>query len=462
AVEVATACVKRAGLTGAIDLRVADVRDLERPAGGAAGLVVANPPYGERIGSESDLSGLYASFGARIRQHFAGWRVAMIASDDALLAATGLALTERHEVYNGRIPASVDLFDVAGGPPGAGRGARAGSGSIPTQQPASADDSMFANRLRKNAKRLGKWARKGNVSCYRVYDADMPEYAVAVDRYEGAGPDAGRIFAHVAEYAPPRDVDEAAATRRLSEVMEAVPRVLGCDPGDVHLKVRRRQKGETQYERVSERGVFNTVSEDGLFLSVNFTDYLDTGLFLDHRTTRRMVREKARGKRFLNLFAYTGAVTVHAAAGGAASTLSVDMSQTYLDWARRNMHANGFAAESHTYTREDITSWLGTPAAREVGPFDLIFLDPPTFSSSKRMEGTLDIQRDHVALLRAAAELLAPGGTLLFSNNFRKFKLDESALAPAGLLARDITAETIPEDFARNPRIHSAWEIVRG
>jgi len=244
--------------------------------------------------------------------------------------------------------------------------------------------------------------------------------------------------------------------------MEAVPRVLGSDPADVHLKVRRKQRGDAQYGRVSERGVFNTVNEDGLFFSVNFTDYLDTGLFLDHRMIRRMVRDSARGARFLNLFAYTGAATVHAAAGGAASTLTVDMSQTYLDWAKRNMSSNGFTAASHAYAREDIMTWLSSPAAREAGPFDLIFLDPPTFSSSKRMEGTLDIQRDHAELLRATAALLAPGGTLLFSNNFRKFKLDDAALVQAGLIAREITADTIPEDYARNPRIHSAWKVVRG
>lgn len=471
AVSIATACVKRAGLAERVTVVQADALEGAPPGGAAAGLVVVNPPYGERLGEGTDIQGLYRSFGARMRAHFAGWRVAMIASDDALVAASGLPLVARHEVYNGRIPASVSVFEPGGGSAGrpvrpvAGAASstpgRAGS-AVVQQTDAGVPDSMFANRLRKNAKRLGKWARREGVTCFRLYDADMPEYAVAIDRYEGAAADEGRVFAHVAEYAPPADIEPASAQRRLSEVMEAVPRVLGLDPADVHLKVRRRQKGSAQYGRHDARAVFNTVAEDGLLFEVNFTDYLDTGLFLDHRITRRMVHELAPGARFLNLFAYTGAVTVFAAAGHAASSLTVDMSQTYLDWAKRNMAANGFTARAHAYLREDVLAWLDSSAAAAAGPFELIFLDPPTFSASKRMDATFDVQRDHVRLIGLSAALLASGGTLLFSNNFRKFRLDQAALSSAGLIAEEITKETIPEDFARNPRVHSAWRITRG
>ncbi|MDZ4177849.1 MAG: bifunctional 23S rRNA (guanine(2069)-N(7))-methyltransferase RlmK/23S rRNA (guanine(2445)-N(2))-methyltransferase RlmL, partial [Coriobacteriia bacterium] len=450
AIEVATACIARAGLAGSVEVRLADLRSLQPPVSQGTdplppGLIVANPPYGERIGQGEDLAALYGALGTRAREQFPGYGFALITSDDALAEAVRLPLESTHRVYNGRVPAAVRLFRVP-------------RRSVAVEVSA---DSMFANRLRKNVRHIGKWARRTATTCYRVYDADMPEYAVAVDRYAGAGPDEGRIWAHVAEYAPPREIDPVAAERRLAEVMAAVPAVLGISPDDVHLKVRTRQKGDAQYERFAARGVFSIVAEDGLLFEVNLTDYLDTGLFLDHRITRGMIREMAEGARFLNLFAYTGAATVHAAAGGARSTLTVDLSATYLEWADHNMALNGFTGPAHVRHRADVLEWIGSSEARDAGPFDLIFCDPPTFSTSKRMESTLDVQRDHAGMLVALEALLAPGGTIVFSNNFRRFRMDHGALSRAGLVATDITAATIPQDFARNPKIHTTWNVTR-
>ncbi len=453
AVSIARECVRRAGLTGRVAIESGDVREAIAPDGMHDGLIAINPPYGERLGNPDDLRSLYAGLGMTVRRSFPGWRVAMIASDERLVSATALPILGRHEVMNGRIPAAVYLLK---GPVVKARVAQQSRDAA-----GSAADAMFANRVRKNLKRLGQWARRSGVSCYRVYDADMPEYAVAIDLYEGAGPDEGRLWAHVAEYAPPRDVDPLAAQGRLDEVMSVVPEVLGIDSSDVFLKVRRRQKGDAQYERQDVRGTPHLVAEDGLLFEVNLEEYLDTGLFLDHRLTRRMLRQMSPGARVLNLFAYTGAASVYAAAGGAASTLTVDMSSTYLEWAGRNMERNGFTGARHAMIREDVLGWICGRDARVAGPFDLIFCDPPTFSSSKRMDATLDIQRDHVSLLSSVADLLAPGGTIVFSNNFRRFKMDSTALASIGLSAEDITAETIPEDFARNPRIHNTWRIAR-
>ena len=446
AIAVARACVARAGLSGHVTVTKAEARTIAPPPGAAAGLVALNPPYGERLGDRAQLRGLYAGVGSRLREAFAGWQVAMIATDRELVAATGLVTEREHEVYNGRIPAFVAVLSTTAAPA--------------TAVPATIRvDSMFANRLRKNLKARHKWAGREGITCYRLYDADMPEYAVAIDVYAGAGPDEGRTWAHVAEYAPPRSVDAADATRRLDEVMETLPHVLGIPPDDVFLKVRKRQKGTAQYERLDSSASLNTVAEDGLLYLVNFTDYLDTGLFLDHRTTRRMIRDAAKGTRFLNLFAYTGTASVCAAAGGAASTLTVDLSKTYSAWAERNIALNGFDGEPHRHIQADVLTWLKTSAAAKAGPFDLVFLDPPTFSNSKRMSGSFDVQRDHVALVRAAMALLSPGGTLLFSNNMRDFEADLEALADFDV--RDITAATIPPDFERNPRIHNAWRIAR-
>lgn len=306
--------------------------------------------------------------------------------------------------------------------------------------------SAFANRLKKNLQHLQKWARRENVDCFRVYDRDIPEYAVAVDFYAGR-------FAHVQEYAAPGKVDAEAAERRLAQIRAEIPGVLSIAPENVFLKTRRRQKGENQYDRLAATGRFHEVAEAPARLLVNFTDYLDTGLFLDHRPIRRWLGENSRGKRFLNLFAYTGAATVHAALGGALSTTTIDMSPTYLHWAERNMALNGLVAGAHARIRADCLQWLN----RARGSYDLIFMDPPTFSNSRRMQGVLDVQRDHVFLIRRAAVLLAPGGILVFSNNYRGFRLDRDRLGD--LAIEDISRETIPPDFTRNPHIHVCYRI---
>lgn len=309
---------------------------------------------------------------------------------------------------------------------------------------------MLANRLRKNLRHLGKWARREGVTCYRVYDADLPEYAVAVDLYGG--------WVHVQEYEAPPSVDPILAQRRLADAMAVIPDALGRPTDRVVLKIRRRQKGLAQYERQATTGRFHEVHEGGLRFLVNLTDYLDTGLFLDHRPTRALIQSAVRGGRFLNLFAYTGTASVYAAAGEAASTTTVDMSSVYLDWARRNMGLNGFGeGRTHRFIRADCLAWLAVPHPER---YQVIFVDPPTFSNSKRMgEATFDVQRDHAVLLRSVARLLARDGLILFSNNFRHFKMHRSALPD--LSAEDITLSTIPPDFQRNPRIHNCWRLTR-
>lgn len=465
AVDLANECVRRAGLERYVRISRGDALAVSPPEGagrpedGVFGLLAMNPPYGQRLKSDEDPGELYALLGARAREAFAGYRLAMIAPEAAPAGMIGLPAAASHDFYNGRIPAKVHIFELPR------PAALSDVGPVASPDFAagafSAAESAFANRLRKNMKHLRSWARRSGVSCYRLYDADMPEYAVSVDRYEGAGPDAGRVWACVAEYAPPRTIDPVAAERRLAEVVAVVPEVLGIDERDVFVKVRKKQSGRSQYERMGERQAYFTVAEGGLLFLVNLSDYLDTGLFLDHRMTREMLRENSPGKRFLNLFSYTGTASVYAASGGAAATVSVDMSATYLKWAERNMAANGFTGDEHVRIRADVLAWLSSAAARSLAPFDLIFCDPPTFSNSKRMEESFDVQRDHIKVLAAASELLAPGGVIVFSNNMRKFRMDLPALERAKLLAGNITAETIPKDFERNKRIHNVWRISR-
>ncbi len=317
----------------------------------------------------------------------------------------------------------------------------------------SAGAQMFANRLKKNRKHLSRWLNREGIHCYRLYDADIPEYALAVDVYDGA-----QRWVHVQEYAAPDSVDRNRAEQRLHEALRVITEVLEVDEAKLFLKIRRQQKGRDQYEKVAARGRFHEVIEAGNRFLVNFEDYLDTGLFLDHRLTRGMLGELANGRRFLNLFAYTGSATVHAARGGAESTTTVDMSGTYLGWAKRNMALNGFTGEQHRYVQADCLQWLDKAVWRQE-KYGLIFLDPPSFSTSKRMDRTFDVQRDHVGVLRKTAQLLQADGVLIFSNNLRRFKLDRDALGE--LLIDDISRQTLPRDFERNPRIHNCWRIRR-
>ena len=458
AIAIAVTCAKRAGFGNAITLETRDLAGLTAPAGSHPGLVVTNPPYGVRLGESEALVPLYAELGERLLAGFDGWQAAVLTNDEALARAIGLRSHAAHTLYNGAIETKLYRFEVSAG------SARADVRKAPAARSQGAE--MFANRLRKKTRHLGKWARREGVTCYRVYDADLPEYAVAVDLYQGAGAHEGRRFAHVAEYAPPPSVDPDLAQGRLIEAVEVVAEVLEVEPADVALKVRKRQRGSAQYERQAVRGEWVEVAEGGLRFLVNLHDYLDTGLFLDHRPVRAMVRDLASKQRVCNLFAYSGAASVYALAGGASYVATVDLSATYLDWAKRNTALNGYPeGPTNRFFRSDVLRWLSDERRRiEEGRarrYGLVFCDPPTFSTSKSMgERTFDVQRDHVALIRDAAALLEPDGVLVFSTNLRTFKLDEGALD--GLAIVDITAETIPPDFERTPRIHHCFVVRRG
>jgi 23S rRNA (guanine2445-N2)-methyltransferase / 23S rRNA (guanine2069-N7)-methyltransferase len=419
------------------------------------GLLAVNPPYGERIGQTEELRALYALLGERLRADYVGWEAAVFTGNFGLGRELGIRARRTHRMMNGPIecrllrlsidPASFERMREPGRPPPVdAEAARARPGA-----------QMFANRLRKNLDRAAAWARREEISCYRVYDADMPEYAFAIDLYQSDPAGSAGRWLYVQEYAPPATVDPAKAKARRGEAISVLPEVTGLAMEAIYWRTRRPQKGGAQYEAIAEVGERVVVEEGGLRFLVNFTDYLDTGLFLDHRLTRARLRGLAKGQRFLNLFCYTGTATVHAAAGGAASTTSVDMSRTYLDWAKRNMAVNALAG-MHEFIQEDCLAWL---AESRGGPWDLIFVDPPTFSNSKRMDREFDVQRDHADLIRAALRLLAPGGLLLFSTNFRKFRLDGEALAD--LEIRDISRSTISRDFERDTRIHHCFEIRR-
>lgn len=446
-VRIALNNLERAGLAGRVHFERRDIDSAAPGRGTDRGLVVMNPPYGERLGADSDLPALYARIGAMLRERFPGWRAAVFTGNPDLGKHMGLRARRTHSLFNGPIECRLLHFEVTQDWFVANR---------PRPLPAaerSPGAVMLANRLAKNLKHLAKWRRREDVTCYRLYDADLPEYALAVDVYEGE-----RRFVHAQEYQAPATVDPRQARLRLREALGVVQEALAVPDDQMFFKVRRQQKGKAQYERLADSGHFHEVREGDCRLLVNFEDYLDTGLFLDHRPTRRMIGELARGRRFLNLFAYTGAASVHAARGGALSTTSVDLSRTYLDWAARNLALNGFAPPWAELIQADCLQWVRDNAGRR--RFGLVFLDPPTFSTSKRMDGTFDVQRDHVDLIRATLELLEPDGILIFSNNLRRFRMAAGDLP--GVRVTDLSRATLPLDFERNPRIHNCWRIERG
>lgn len=339
---------------------------------------------------------------------------------------------------------------------------------------------QFAARLAKVSKQRRKWARREDVSCYRIYDADLPDYAVSIDLFEGSETP-GR-WLQIYEYAPPKDIDQTKAQARLLDVMAIASQLLDVRPQDTFVRVRTKARGGSQYADEARhtgrqrpgRGRAgrpalppgaHLIDEGGLTFEVNFSERLDCGIFLDHRDTRAMLREMAKqtkgSKRFLNLFAYTGTGTCYAADGGARYTTTVDLSAPSLDWARRNMERNGFNGPEHEFVQADVLAWVSEQRHTK-NRWDLVFCDVPTFSNSSRMrKASFDVQRDHAELLIGVSRLLTREGTCVFSCNLRTFKIDEEALAKAGVAAEDITPQTIPEDFSRNQRIHRCYLIRR-
>jgi 23S rRNA (guanine2445-N2)-methyltransferase / 23S rRNA (guanine2069-N7)-methyltransferase len=524
AVDVALACVRRAGLQDVVTVRRASLGELRSPA--PRGLVVANLPYGERLGRRDEAEALTAALGERLRREFPGWRAALLTGGPQQARAAGLDIKRETTLRNGPIEVTLAFAEVSADARGSaaasgGRGAvrddadHAGAEereAAPVSDERSARAAarsghgtgmlgggaeQFANRLRKNVRRLGRQLRREDITCYRVYDADLPEFNLVVDVYGD--------WVHVQEYAAPGEIDPAKAERRLEDAVAVVGAELDVPPDHVVMKQRRRQRGTAQYERRERSGDFLSVSEDDLAYLVNLRDYLDTGLFIDQRLTRRLVRSLAGGRRFLNLFAYTGTMTVNALAGGSPSSTTVDLSSTYLEWAGKNLEANGFKAalersqegqagprpderrpadgrpagarassgqqrrpaqrpaadavqSPNRLVQADCLRWL----AEAEGQYDLIWLDPPTFSNSKRMgRATFDVQRDHPDLLRLTARrLLAPGGVLLFATNRRGFHLERADLT--GLTVTDLSRATLPFDCTRAANRHHVFRLEHG
>ncbi|WP_318503525.1 bifunctional 23S rRNA (guanine(2069)-N(7))-methyltransferase RlmK/23S rRNA (guanine(2445)-N(2))-methyltransferase RlmL [Photobacterium leiognathi] len=432
----------RAGVKELIDFEYGDATQLVRPEGFETGVILCNPPYGERLGTTPELISLYKEFGNRLKLAFTGSVAAIYSSSNELLSCMRMRADKQFKLRNGALDCVLKTYLITAGSVQKEEGQAEG---VIVQEEVAPD---FANRLKKNIAKLGKWAKREGIECYRIYDADIPNYNAAIDKYKD--------YIIIQEYAAPKSVSEELARRRIMDILRATIEVTGVESNKVILKVRERQKGKSQYQKLSSAERHMVVEEYGVELKVNLYDYLDTGLFLDHRITRRMLGKMAPGKDFLNLFSYTGSATVHAAVGGAKTTTTVDMSNTYLRWAQENMELNNQVGSQHEFIQADCLQWL-----QEVDDtFDLIFIDPPTFSNSKRMKQSFDIQRDHIMLMENLKRMLRPEGQIVFSNNKRHFKMDLDKLNELGLHAKNISDKTLPMDFAKNKQIHNCWIIT--
>jgi len=408
---------------------------------GKEGTILFNPPYGVRIGELPELVENFALFGKKLKTQFMDWRVAILTGNVELLSLLKLASFKRYKFKNGPLDCQLALYNMDE--------KQTAKDATNPQIDFDQKDSAYANRLVKNRKNLKNWIKKEQIECYRLYDADIPEYNVAIDIYNE--------YVVIHEYAAPSTIDADKAAKRLQEVIYFTPKVLDIPTNKVVLKTRAKQKGKNQYEKVDKSRQSIVVNEHGAKLKINLWDYLDTGLFLDHRKTRQIVAQKSKNKSLLNLFAYTGSVSLQAALHGASEVTTVDMSKTYLDWAQDNFDLNKLSGHKYQFVQADCLKWL----KNNKQTFDVVFIDPPTFSNSKRMEDSFDVQRDHVELISDGLKSLSQGGELIFTNNKRNFKIDVDAMEKLGVKAVNISEQTRDKDFQRNKHIHNSWLITR-
>jgi len=485
-ITIARQNAQRAGVAELIEFSVQDAKKVLPPEELTTGMLISNPPYGERLGGFSDTINLYTELGHHFKEAFAGWNLSMFAMDTELLSCLGMRAARSYKFFNGPIECVLKNYRISPKRTVEGAALVEEKPTKATKQKTvkttefveSTEDNPwgtlapvieseaesvfkevkqikpaiyaedFANRLLKNMKRLDKWAKRENIQCYRLYDADLPEYNVAIDRYNE--------YLIITEYRAPKEIDAQKVRRRFLDVVSTTRYLLDLTDDQLIIKVRERQKGRQQYEKLDSKKQRLVVQEGPANIIVNLQDYLDTGLFLDHRPTRLRIGKMAEGKDFLNLFCYTATASVHAALGGAKSTTSVDMSNTYLNWAQENFAENSIQGK-HEFIQQDCIKWL--QHAHEM--YDLIFIDPPTFSNSKRMSDVFDVQDDHVALLTSASERVKENGEIIFSNNKRGFKLDIDAIKALGFYVKDISKASIPEDFKGNDKIHQCWILTK-
>lgn len=440
--------IRRAGVAELITLKqmAIEQNDFQAPENS---LIIVNPPYGERLEERHSALSIYGMMGDWLKANAQGSMVAYLSPDRDMSRATGIRVDRFYRFYNGQIPVELCCSEVIQ--------ENFYSSSYSQSLDILPDDAQqLANRIKKNMKKITKWLKKESIHCYRIYDADLPEFNVAIDCFTDSI--SNKKYFHVQEYEAPASIPVAITRKRLDRIMLTLRALFQVEMHDIFLKQRRKQKLQHQYQQseLKSESINKpfTIIESNLKFEVNLGQYLDAGLFLDHRPVRKLLGTLCNGKSFLNLFAYTGSATVYAAAGNAISTTTVDLSNTYLQWAKRNMELNGFTSEQHKFIKADCLKWI----EKNTEKYDVIFLDPPTFSNSKSMDTHWDVQKDHEILIDFLMSSLTEQGVMIFSNNFRNFKL--SKLLMEKYQVKDISQQTLDIDFKRNQKIHHCYKLT--
>lgn len=448
-IEIARKNAARAQIEHSVRFICADYQNIPTLENSKTGLVAVNPPYGKRIADQKPVMDIYKNLGRLWHKNFSNWKAVLITSDKVYARAIGLRASKLNSIYNGTIPCVVAQYDLDPDneyrvfDPGPGYQ----QGLEPRVKLLSAQADALLNRFQKNHRRLEPWLKRNQISCFRLYDADMPQFAAAVDVYEGK-------WAVIQEYTAPASIDPVKANDRLHTILDIVARYLHLDNKHIFLKHRQKLQDGQQYQKLNHSNHYEEIMESGLRFLVNFSDYIDTGIYLDHRTLRSMIRDISFRKSFLNLFSYTSSATVYALAGNARFARSVDTSNTYLAWSEANLKRNKCNTEKYSLVRSDCFEWLDIDSDK----YDLILCDAPTWSVGKDRR-TFDVQKDHVALIKKAVNRLNPNGSLFFSTHFKKFVLDWKQLDQYQV--RDLTHKTIPKDYARSKHIHKCWHIKK-
>jgi 23S rRNA (guanine2445-N2)-methyltransferase / 23S rRNA (guanine2069-N7)-methyltransferase len=437
-VKTALSNIQQANLEKYIHIEKRELADFEvsKTILSHPGLVIANPPYGVRLGESEPLRYLYKNIADNFKKYFAGWKGAIFTGNPDLGKTMGMRAVKYYLMFNGTIECKLLLFDIDAKYFIDSSKPQKSSPVIAHEIDSADPINMFINRLTKNKKHIEKWAKRENISCYRIYDADLPEYSVAIDIYEN--------YAHVQEYAPPKTIDPQKAQDRIESIMKVLPQVLNIPEENIAFKIRQKQTREKQYEKLGFDKKFVTITENSAKYLINLRDYLDTGLFIDQRVLRAKIAELAHKKHFLNLFAYTGTASVLAALNGASSTTTVDMSATYLQWSKQNFALNGLSENYNHFIQADCLEWIKEHTEK----YDVIFVAPPVFSRSKRMEKEFDLERDQVELLSSLKKNLLKNGKVIFATHKKNFELDLKLATVYKI--EDWSAKMLPVDFERN------------
>lgn len=428
-IEKAKINTSNAGLSNIIQFFTKNLNNLKNTYNKKEfGILLSNPPYGEREQTESQLVGLYVQLSMISKKYFKNWQLSVFSSSNFLLNFLQMQSHKEYILRNGALNCTQKNYKIF-------------------LHSSITESDEFQNRLTKNFKKLNNWTQQENIECFRVYNADLPNYNIIIDIY--------KKWIVLQEYKAPKIINYKKAHKRLCNAIYHTKEILSININNIILKIRQKNKNKTQYQKLFNQNNFIEIKEHHAKFLVNLTDYLDTGLFLEKRLIRKLIGKMSKGKDFLNLFSYTGTATVYAGLGNANSTTSIDISNTYIQWSIRNMSINNLSGSKHNFIQTNCLNWIKTTNKK----FDLIFINPPTFSNSKKMNKSFELKRDFFHLIKDLKRILRQDGNIIFSSSTHNFKINLDVLDKIKLYAKNITKKTQSKDYINDSKIYHSWII---